>query len=111
MPGVDAAQALDDDAQVEGHHQRHERLKRQLDPQLAVRPAFPLVGSVLATVTGSNAWTMAVAAPIAFAVGTGLASAAIAAAVEHALQAFGAHITRTPLRPETILRLMRGILH
>jgi hypothetical protein len=49
------------------------------DPQLAVRPAFPLVGSVLATVTGSNAWTMAVAAPIAFAVGTGLASAAVAA--------------------------------
>ena len=49
------------------------------DPQLAVRPAFPLVGSVLATVTGSSAWTMAVAAPIAFAAGTGLASAAIAA--------------------------------
>jgi hypothetical protein len=37
-----------------------------MDPQLAVRPAFPLVGSVLATVTGSDAWTMAVAAPIAF---------------------------------------------
>jgi hypothetical protein len=50
-----------------------------VDPQLAVRPAFPLVGSVLATVTGSDAWTMAVAAPIAFAAGTGLASAAIAA--------------------------------
>jgi hypothetical protein len=50
-----------------------------VDPQLAVRPAFPLVGAVLATVTGSDAWTMAVAAPIAFAAGTGLASAAIAA--------------------------------
>ncbi len=49
------------------------------DPQLAVRPAFPLAGSVLATVTGSSAWTMAAAAPIAFAAGTGLAAAAIAA--------------------------------
>ena len=31
---------------------------------------------------------------------------AIAAAVEDALRDFGAHITRTPLRPETVFRLM-----
>ena len=33
---------------------------------------------------------------------------AIAAAVEDALRDFGAHITRTPLRPETVFRLMHG---
>ena len=37
VPRVDAAQALDDDAEVEGHHERDERLERQLDPQLAMR--------------------------------------------------------------------------
>ena len=36
---------------------------------------------------------------------------AIAAAVEDALQDFGAHITRTPLRPEMLYRLIHGILH
>ena len=37
---------------------------------------------------------------------------AIASAVEDALQDFGAHVTRTPLTPETIFRLMYGrVLH
>ena len=36
-------------------------------PQLAARPAFPLVGSVMGTVTGASAWTIAVVAPIAMA--------------------------------------------
>jgi carbon-monoxide dehydrogenase large subunit len=37
---------------------------------------------------------------------------AIAAAVEDALQAFGAHVTRIPLGPETVFRLMQGrVLH
>jgi hypothetical protein len=47
-------------------------------PQLAARPVFPLVGSVLGTATGASAWTMAAVAPIVFAAATGLAGAAIA---------------------------------
>jgi hypothetical protein len=49
------------------------------DPQIAARPGFPLMGSVLGAVTGSSPWAMAVVAPIAFAAATGLASAAVAA--------------------------------
>ena len=37
MAGVDAAEALDDDPDVERHHERDERLERHLDPELAVR--------------------------------------------------------------------------
>ena len=50
-----------------------------LGPQLAARPAFPLVGSAMGTVTGASAWTIAVVAPIAMAAATGLAGAAVAA--------------------------------
>jgi hypothetical protein len=48
------------------------------DPQIAARPGFPLVGSILGAVTGSSPWAMAVGAPIAFAAATGFAAAAIA---------------------------------
>ena len=50
-----------------------------LGPQLAARPLFPLVGSAMGTVTGSSAWAIAVAAPMAMAAATGLAGAALAA--------------------------------
>lgn len=48
------------------------------DPQVAVRPAYPLLGAVLRTLTGGNSWAMSEIAPIAFAACTGLAAAAIA---------------------------------
>ncbi|HXY73145.1 MAG TPA: hypothetical protein VEM41_11420, partial [Actinomycetota bacterium] len=50
-----------------------------IGPQLAARPIFPLVGSVLGTATGASAWTVAAVAPIVFAAATGLAGAAVAA--------------------------------
>jgi aerobic carbon-monoxide dehydrogenase large subunit len=40
--------------------------------------------------------------------GTLAPAAALTAAVEDALQPFGARISATPLRPEDILRLMRS---
>ena len=48
------------------------------DPQVASRPAFPLVGSLLGALTGASPWVIAVASPVAMALGTGLAGAAIA---------------------------------
>ena len=37
MSGLDPAEALDDDPDVERHHERDERLERHVDPELAVR--------------------------------------------------------------------------
>ena len=37
VPGLDAAEPLDDDPQVERHHERDERLERHLDAELAMR--------------------------------------------------------------------------
>src|SRR5690348_2173039 len=48
------------------------------DPQVAARPAYPLLGAVLRVLTGANSWAMSEVAPIAFAACTGLAAAAIA---------------------------------
>lgn len=46
---------------------------------IASRPAFPLVGAILASVVRSSPWTTAVALPFAMAAGTAAAGAAMAA--------------------------------
>jgi hypothetical protein len=48
------------------------------DSHLAARPAFPLVGSALGTISGASPWLVAVATPITMAAGLALAGGAAA---------------------------------
>ncbi|HYT29424.1 MAG TPA: hypothetical protein VEN82_01485, partial [Actinomycetota bacterium] len=49
------------------------------DPRIGARPAFPLLGAVLGSVTRSGPWVAALALPVAMAAAFGLAGAALAA--------------------------------
>ncbi|MFL5799751.1 MAG: hypothetical protein ACJ77A_17705 [Actinomycetota bacterium] len=50
-----------------------------VDPVVAARPAYPLMGAALSSVSGSSPWVATVGIPIALALALGLAGAALAA--------------------------------
>lgn len=47
-------------------------------PELAARPAYPLTGALLASVSGVSVWIVVVAVPVAMAIALGLAGGALA---------------------------------
>jgi hypothetical protein len=50
-----------------------------VDPEIAARPAYPLMGAVLSSASGATPWVATVGIPIALALALGLAGAALAA--------------------------------
>jgi hypothetical protein len=50
-----------------------------VDPQVAARPAYPLLGAMLSSVSGASPWVATTGIPIALALALGLAGAALAA--------------------------------
>ena len=49
-----------------------------VDPQVAARPAYPLLGAMLGSISGTSPWVVTAGLPIALVVALGFAAAALA---------------------------------